>query len=74
MLTCRTLRGSIFTSFFLMLAGWLSELLGGAGPLPAVVMAYLGLALMLAAAVTLGVTLLLSLLPANVRRLSACEH
>ena len=74
MLTCRTLRGAILTSGFLMLAGWLAELLGSARALPIVVTAYLGLILVLAAAGFLGLTFFLSLLPANARRLAACEH
>lgn len=73
MLTCRTLRGAVLTSGVLLLTAWLAELLAHLGVLPGISV-YFGLILLLAAIGLLGVTLLLSLLPANTARLSGCEH
>lgn len=74
MLTCRSLRGAILTSGLLLVAAWIVEALAASGMLPAVTTSYFSLALVLLAAALLGVTFLLSLLPANARRLAGCEH
>jgi hypothetical protein len=74
MLTCSSLRGAILTSGLLLVAAWVVEALASSGLFPAVSTGYLSLALMLLAAAIFSVTFLLSLLPANARRLASCEH
>jgi hypothetical protein len=74
MLTCRTLRGAIFTSVALLAAAWAVAGLAAVGAFPPVAATYLGFVLILSAAAVLMITFILSLLPGSARRLSGCEH
>lgn len=74
MLTCRTLRGAVLTSASLLFGAWLLSLLLGWPRLSPVLLGYLDLLLLFAAAGVLVLTLAFSLLPSNRARLSRCGH
>ena len=74
MLNCKNLRGAVLTSGLLLIAAWIVEAFAHAPLLPSITAAYTGFVLLLAAVAVLAGTFLLSLLPANARRLRHCEH
>jgi hypothetical protein len=74
MLTCSSLRGAVLSSGLLLILGLLVEVIAVNGWLSSVFASYAGLFLLLGGCGLLLVTFLLSLVPANARRLAACEH
>jgi len=74
MLTCRSLRGAILTSGLMLVAAWVIEAFAAGGLLPLVTASYFAFLLLLVAALVLGGTFLLSLLPSVAQRLAGCEH
>jgi hypothetical protein len=74
MLTCKNLRGAVLTSGLLLIAAWIVEMFATSALFPTVPTAYAGFLLIVAAVAVLVGTFMLSLLPANARRLSGCEH
>ena len=74
MLTCRSLRGAVIFSTLMLVFSLVTGVSAVSDWLPRVFVGYLGFLMLLGAAGILGVTFLLSLIPANARRLSGCEH
>lgn len=72
MLTCQRLRGAVFLSAFLLIAGLVLEFAGRAFVFPAPVMA-LALFAGLAALAILAVTFITALLPGSAQRLAECR-